>query len=101
MNFRELMNVIKHVFINRIITRKSEETKISQKQEQPTTQPTIRGLEHHSLTVWPHSNAIVGLHSGVVGAVEMESVHRTHRLLPDIHLLRAHTDVNPTITDAD
>lgn len=95
------MNITKHVFIIKIITHESEETKISQKQEQPTTQPTIRGLEHHSLTVRPHSDAIVSLHSGVVGAVEMESIHGTHCLLPDIHLLRAHTDVNSTITDAD
>lgn len=79
---------------------KVKKQKSRKKQEQPTTQPTIRGFEHHSLTVWPHSDAIVGLHSGVVGAVEMESIHRTHCLLPDIHLLRAHTDVNPTITDA-
>ena len=54
--------------------------------------PTIRCLQHHSLAIGPHSGGVVGLDSGVVGAVEVEAVNSAHSLLPYIHLL-GHRDI--------
>ena len=58
-------------------------------------EPTVGGLEHHGLAVGPDACRVVGLHSGVVGAVEVEAVHSAYRLLAHVHFLKhTHTVYN-------
>lgn len=50
-------------------------------------QHTLRGLHDQRLAVLAHSAGVEGLHSGLVGAVEVESIHRADGLRPHVHFL--------------